>query len=131
LIFYLIDDFKSVADKIVDRNDAVLFILTIMYCFPSLLVLSVKFLEQMLYQHLRIFNYAGIVLNSQRTSLLTDIANKLIVGACRRKNTLRSELKSSMLPNIGELEIDLIIAKEAVEEYKAAKEFWDDIFLVN
>ena len=76
----------------------------------------------------RTFNYAGIVLNCRRTSLLTDLADKLIVSACRHKNALRSELKSPMLPNIGEIEIDSTIAEETVEEAEAAEEFWDDFF---
>jgi hypothetical protein len=82
----------------------------------------------------RTFNYAGIVLNGRRTSLLTDMADKLIVSACRHKNVLRSELKSPMLPNIGEIEIVSTIAEETAEETaeesEAAEECWDD-FLVN
>ena len=43
----------------------------------------------------RTFNYAGIVLNCRRTSLfLTDMADKLIVSACRHKNALRSNISS-------------------------------------
>ena len=76
----------------------------------------------------RTFNYAGIVLNCRRTSLLTNLADKFIVSACRHKNALRSELKSPMLPNIGEIEIDSTIAEATVEEAEAAEEFWDDFF---
>ena len=62
----------------------------------------------------RTFNYTGIVFNCKRTLQLTDMADKVIVSACRHKNTLQGELKSTMLPNIGELEIDLTIAEETV-----------------
>jgi hypothetical protein len=55
----------------------------------------------------RTFNYAGIVLNCRRTALTSDIADKIIVSACRHKNTLRnSKLNSSKLPDIGVLETD-------------------------
>jgi len=77
----------------------------------------------------RTFNYAGIVLNCRRTSLLTDMAGKLIVSACRYKNALRSEFKSPMLPKIGEIEIVATIAEETIEEFEAAEEFLADFFI--
>ena len=80
----------------------------------------------------RTFNYAGIVLNCRRTSLSTDIADKLIVSACRHKNALRSsKLKVPKLPDIGVLETNVATAKEAEEEDDNAEvmeEFWDDFF---
>ena len=50
------------------------------------------------------------------------MADKMIVSdACRHKNALQSEIKSPMLSNICELEIDSTTAKEAaVEEAEAA-----------
>jgi len=75
----------------------------------------------------RIFNYAGIVLNCRRTSLLTDMADKLIVSACRHKNTMRSNnLKLPKLPDIGVFETDATNAEEAEEHAEAVEEFWDD-----
>ena len=57
------------------------------------------------------------------------MADKLIADACRHKKALRSELKSPVLPNISEFEIDLsTTAEDTVEEAEAAEEFWDDFF---
>ena len=62
----------------------------------------------------RTFNYVGIVLKCRRTSLSTDIAEKLIVSACRHKNALRSsKLKVPKLPDIGVLETNVTTAEEA------------------
>ena len=76
----------------------------------------------------RTFNYGGIVLNCRRTSLLTDMADKLIVSACRHKNTLRAKLKLVKLPDIGVLDIDVTTVEEAAEHAEATEESWDELF---
>ena len=76
----------------------------------------------------RTFNYGGIVLNCRRTSLLTDMADKLIVSSCRHKNTLRAKLKLVKLPDISVHDIDVTTVEEAAEHAEATEESWSDFF---
>ena len=55
------------------------------------------------------------------------MADKLIVSACRHKNTMRSNnLKLPKLPDIGVFETDARNAEAAEEHAEAVEEFWDD-----
>ena len=71
-------------------------------------------------------------MNCRRTSLLTDIADSLIVSACRHKNALcSSKLKVPKLSEIGVLKTNVTTAEEAEEDDEHAEvveEFRDDFF---